>query len=146
MFRSVQNDRHVFKSMGFSYFYSNRRYSNRYVVAYPKWRSIQSTHLDFGQGCSGSVETGFPSEHVWSQDAHVFGALPPAVSQRNATTEPCGVGRSPRRRAPWSVSRPAPTDATLRALLLRGCLVTRVLPRHKKEGGGGGGGGGGRQA
>jgi len=86
---------------------------------YPKWRS---THLDFGQGCSGSVETGFPSEHVWSQDAHVFGALPPAVS------------------APWSVSRPAPTDATLRALLLRGCLVTRVLPRHKKEGGGGGGG------
>jgi len=26
---------HVFKSVGFSYFHSNRRYSNRYVVAYP---------------------------------------------------------------------------------------------------------------
>jgi len=34
LFRSVLYDRHVFKSMGFSYFYSNRRNSNRYVVAY----------------------------------------------------------------------------------------------------------------
>ena len=38
MFRSVQYDRHVFKSMGFSYFNSNRRNSNRYVVAILKFQ------------------------------------------------------------------------------------------------------------
>ena len=68
---------------------------------YPKWRS---THLDFGQGCSGSVETGFPSEHVWSQDAHVFGALPPAtcVAARAYRRHPprAAAARMPRYEAP----------------------------------------------
>jgi hypothetical protein len=67
---------------------------------YPKWRS---THLDLGQGCSGTVKTGFRFEHVWSQDAHVLGALPPAVSQWNATTLRPWVGRRAAA-APWSAS------------------------------------------
>ena len=62
----------------------------RSFSGYLKWRS---TRLYLGQGFSGTVDTGFPFEHVWSQDAHVFGALQPAVSQWNATTLRSWLGR-----------------------------------------------------
>jgi hypothetical protein len=61
---------------------------------YPKW---QSTQLEFEQGCSGTAETWSPFEHVWRQDAHVFGALPPATCRLAMECHNlAAVGRSPR--------------------------------------------------